>query len=267
MFQEFLPAHLVPFPGLPLWVVAAVAATHFLGFFIRGAFGFGSNMPIVLLATWLLEPHHSIILVMLTATVAQVHLLPQGIKTADWRVTGSVMPGLLVGIALGTWIFAELEADWLIVVMAVLIVAIVVLDRLHLIERISSILPLRSPLVVASLAATGATAGTVSGGGTVYFLVVYMRLVCASPITLRGTNIAVSGVFILCRVAGIALAGLIAPRVLIEAALLIPVVFLGTWSGTRAFHTSTTEGFYRALQILLLVAAVALLSKGLLRLL
>jgi uncharacterized membrane protein YfcA len=266
MFQEFLPPHLVPFPGLPLWVVAAVAAAHFLGFFIRGAFGFGSNMPIVLLTTWLLEPHHSIILVMLTATAAQVHLLPQGLRTADWRVTGSVTPGLLVGIALGTWIFAGLEADWLIVVMAVLIVAIVVLDRLHLIERISAVLPLRSPAVVTSLAATGATAGTISGGGTVYFLVVYMRLVCASPLALRGTSIVVSGAFILLRVAGIALAGLITPSVVVEAALLIPVVFLGTWSGTRAFHTSSSEGFYRALQVLLLVAAIALMGRGLARL-
>ena len=83
---------------------------------------------------------------------------------------------------------------------------------------------------------------------------------------MRGTSIAVSGVFILLRVAGIALAGLITPSVLVEAALLIPVIFLGTWSGTRAFHSSSSEGFYRALQVLLLVAAIALMGRGLARL-
>ncbi len=57
--------------------------------------------------------------------------------------------------------------------------------------------------------------------------------------------------------------GLIAPRYLIEAALLLPVVILGTWSGSRAFHRSSPERFYLALQILLFLAALALIGKGL----
>ena len=39
-------------------------------------------MPIVLLTTWILDPHHAVLLVVLAALVAQVHLLPQGVKTA-----------------------------------------------------------------------------------------------------------------------------------------------------------------------------------------
>ncbi len=118
MFSQFLPSHLVPFAELSPWLIGAVALAHFAGFFIRGAFGFGSNMPIVLATTWLLSPHHAIILVMLTATAAQVHLMPQGVRAADWRVVWTVTPGLALGIVVGTWLFAELEADGLILVMA-----------------------------------------------------------------------------------------------------------------------------------------------------
>ena len=262
MWAEALPPELVPFQGLGLWVFLAVAAAQFIGFFIRGAFGFGSNMPIVLLTAWLLSPHHAIVLVMLTATVAQVHLLPQGLRTADWQVVRTVTPGLLAGIGIGTWIFAELEADWLLLVMAVLIAVIVLLDRLHLIERTSTYLPLRSPWTAGVLALTGATAGTICGGGTVYFLVVYFKLVCRSAEALRATNIAISGLFIFLRVAGVAATGFVEWRYLGEAALLLPAVFLGTWAGTRLFRATPPERFYAALQVLLLVAALSLAGKG-----
>lgn len=263
MFAELLPPALVPFTGLPLWVAAAVAGANFIGFFIRGAFGFGSNVPIVLMTAWLLSPHHAIVLVMLTATVAQVHLLPQGLSNADWHVVRTVTPGLLVGIGFGTWVFAELDAAWLILVMAALIVFILLLDRLRLIELTARLLPLRSAWVASGLALMGSTAGTISGGGTVYFLVVYFKLVCRSAEALRATNIAISGLFIFLRVAGIALTGLVEPRYLVEAAILVPAVFLGTLAGTRAFRRTSPARFYLWLQILLLLAALSLLGKGL----
>jgi hypothetical protein len=264
---DLLPPELVPFAGHPFWVVATVAAAQFLGFFIRGAFGFGAAVPIVLLTSWLLSPHHAIVLTMLTSTVAQVHLLPQGLRTADWPVFWTVTPGLLVGIAIGTWVFAELRADWLILVLSALIATIVTLDRLRLIERATRVLPLRSAWTASGLAAIGATAGTISGGGTVYFLVVYLKMVCRTAATLRGTNIAISGIFLFIRVAGVALVGFIERSYLVEALLLVPAVFLGSWAGTRLFHRLPPERFYRALQWLLLIAAVSLAGKGLARLL
>ncbi len=262
MFSEYLPLDLVPFAGLSWWLIAGIGAVHFFGFFIRGAFGFGSNMPIVLLTAWLLAPHHAIVLAMLTAAVAQLHLLPQAGRAADWRVTGRVMPGLMAGIALGTWVFAELAAQSLTVVMGGLIVTIVALDRLRLIERAARRLPLRAPLVVTSLAAIGATAGTISGGGTIYFLVSYLKLVCATPASLRGTNIAVSGLFMIVRISAIGVTGFILPSLIVEAAILVPAVFLGTWCGTRAFERAAPDRFYKALQLLLLAAALALVAKG-----
>ena len=51
-----------------------------------------------------------------------------------------------------------------------------------------------------------------------------------------------------------------------ETLVLVPMVFLGTWTGTRFFRTSSPERFYTALQALLLCAALAITAKGLLRL-
>ncbi len=53
MSLEFLPTDVL-FPDVSLWAVGCMFVSYFLGFFVRGAFGFGSNIPIVLLTTSIL---------------------------------------------------------------------------------------------------------------------------------------------------------------------------------------------------------------------
>ena len=105
------------FETLGAAAVALVLVAHFVGFYIRGALGFGSNMPIVLLTTWVLGPHHAILLVALTSGIAQVHLLPQGFRDTDWHVARMLALGMMVGITLGIWVFAGIEADWLVLLL------------------------------------------------------------------------------------------------------------------------------------------------------
>ncbi len=261
-FSALLPSHIVPFAGVPAWAIGCVIASYLFGFFVRGAFGFGSNMPIVLLTTWLLGPHHAILLTAVAAVAAQLHLLPQGIATADWRVSRPLIAGMLLGVGAGTWLFVRLGEEWLTLVMGVLIMTIVALDRTRAVERLAPRVDLRSPVVTTSLAAGAACAGSVGGGGAMYLLSGFLKIVCAGPSALRGTNLMVSGIFIFARIAFLALAGLITPVLLIEAALLVPVVFLGTWAGTRFFRRAGPARFYAALQALLIAAALLLIVKG-----
>lgn len=253
------------FAGVPGWAIACVAVAHFIGFAIRGAFGFGSNMPIVLLTTWLLGPHHAILLVVLTASFAQLHLLPQGLKTADWRVARSLLAGLLAGTAAGVWLFTRLPADWLTLILGLLISAVVLMDRFRALDWLSASVDLRAPPVTVSLSVTSGLVGTVSGGGGIYFLAAYLKRICPTPDLLRGTNLVLSGLFMLGRLVFVAAAGLLSRDLLAEAVLILPAVFLGTWTGTRFFRAATPRRFYAALQLLLLAAAVALVGRGLYR--
>jgi uncharacterized membrane protein YfcA len=100
---EFLPADLL-FPGVSLWAVGCIFVSYFFGFFVRGAFGFGSNILIVLLTTSILGPHHAIVLVAVAAFISQIDLLPQGILTADLQVSKPLVVGMLAGSAVGTWL-------------------------------------------------------------------------------------------------------------------------------------------------------------------
>lgn len=265
MSADWLPAGMTPFAGISALGILAVAAVHFFGCFIRGAFGFGSNMPIVLLSTWILGPHHAILLAVMSTLVAQAHLLPQGMRSADWPVAKPLIAGLLIGIVGGTWMFTRIAPDWLTLILGALIGALVAMDRLKALERLSTVVDVRSRPITTGLAITSATVGTVSGGGALYFLVTYLKLACRTPAELRGTNVMLSTVFTVGRTASLAVAGMITPTLLVEGVLIAPIVLAGSWIGSRAFHRASADRFYLGIQILLLLAAGALIVRGVIR--
>ena len=259
---DWLPAHMAPFTDIGWWAIAGVFAAHGFGCFIRGAFGFGSNMPIVILTTFLLGPHHAVLLALLTTVVAQINLLPTAIKDADWPVARPLMIGLFVGTALGTWLFTILSPDWLVLVLGILLCVIVLMDRLKLIERLTQHIDLRSKRMATGFAFTGGAMGGLGGGGAFYFLVVYLKHACASATALRGTNVALSLLVMSTRMTVVILAGRMSLPLLMEGLLLTPFVIAATWYGAHVFRSTTPARFFAALQILLFVGAVALVVKG-----
>jgi uncharacterized membrane protein YfcA len=265
MFTEFLPAAYVPFPGIAPWAIACVFAAHFFGCFVRGTFGFGSNLAIVLLTTWLLGPHHAILLALMSTLVAQAHLLPQGLKTADWPVARPLLAGLVVGLGIGTWLFVVLASDWLTLILGILVILVLAMDRTNILARIAARADIRTLPIAGSLSLVAGIIGAVAGGGAFYFLVFYLKLACKTPERLRGTNLLLSAMSLVARVTFIVIAGVLSWNLATEAALLVPAIFLGTWSGTRYFHASSPERFFMLLQGLLLFAALSLVIKGLLQ--
>jgi uncharacterized membrane protein YfcA len=259
---EWLGAGIVPFAGLEWWIIAAVAAVHLFGAFVRGAFGFGSNMPVVILSTFLIGPHHAVVLALMTTVVAQGHLIPQGLKTADWPVVKTLFLGIIAGTAVGTWIFTTLSPERLVLTLGFLVAAVVAFDTLKLVEKLTRTVDLRSWQMTSGFSFIGGTLGGLSGAGAFYFLVVYLKHACATPTALRGTNVLLSALTMVIRFMALSYVGLVTPTIITEGLLLGPVVFLGTWLGTHAFGRSTPARFYLGLQILLLAGATGLIVKG-----
>ena len=197
----------------------------FRGLFCRGAFGFGSNIPIVLLTTSILGPHHAIVLVAMAALISQIDLLHQGLHTADWQVSKPLIVGMIAGSAIGTWLLTLWTPEWLTATMGLLILAVVGMDRFRLLERVSTWLDLRSRVVTSAFAVTAGTVGTVSGGGALYFLVAYLKLACQTPESFRGTNLLLSAFFMTGRMLFFMIAGLVTLNIAVEALMLVPAIF------------------------------------------
>jgi uncharacterized membrane protein YfcA len=262
-----IPDDLIPFSRYELWQIAIIHGAVALGFFIRGAFGFGSNLPLVLITTWIVGPHHAIVLTLVISAFAQIHLAPQGVRTADWSVFRTLIVGFLLGSVGGVLVFATLNADWLTITMALLIVAILIMDYYNTFARLQQFMDLRSRRVAIPLATLSGLVGSVSGGGGLYLLVAYLKLACANARALRGTTMMLSVVFQMARFVALAVAGYISLNILIESLSVMPAMLAGAVAGKRLFDRLSEARFFRAIQAVLLLGAGLLLIKGLFQIL
>lgn len=259
---EWLPSGITPFENMTVGAIVLVALAHCGGCFIRGAFGFGSNMPIIVATTFIIGPHHAILLALMTTIIAQLHLLPSGFRTADWRVTKPLILGMVVGTLFGTWVFTRLSGITLEIILGTLIIFIILMDTFKLVEKLIVNLDLRSRTITAGFSFVGGAIGGLSGAGAFYFLVVYLKHACPSPEALRGTNVMLSAITMFMRASALTTAGLITPTLITEGLFLgLPVLF-STWLGAHAFKITSDQRFFFALQILLLAGAATLALKA-----
>ncbi len=259
---EFLPTLYSSFENLTWWMITLVALAHAGGCFIRGAYGFGSNMPIVVATTFIIGPHHAILLALMTTIIGQLHLMPAGFKTADWQVTKTLIVGMIIGTLFGTWVFTFLPGSTLQIILGFLIVGIILIDTFKFVEKVTRHLDIRSLKITGSFSFISGTMGGLSGAGAFYFLVVYLKHACRTPEGLRGTNVMLATITMFMRVLALTTAGLITPKLICEGLLLSPVVLLATWLGAHAFKVSSPQRFYFTLQVLLLGGAAVLVVKG-----
>ena len=259
---EWFPSGISPFENLTVGAILLVALAHCGGCFIRGAFGFGSNMPIIVATTFIIGPHHAILLALMTTIIAQAHLLPSGFRTADWKITKSLILGMIVGTLFGTWIFTRLSGMALEIILGTLIVFIILMDTFKLVEKLIVNLDLRSRNITTGFSFVGGTMGGLSGAGAFYFLVVYLKHACRSPEALRGTNVMLSSITMFMRASALATAGLITPTLITEGLFLGLPILLSTWLGAHAFKLTSNQRFFFFLQLLLLAGAAALVLKG-----
>ena len=252
----------IPFANLDGISIAAVAAVYFLAFFIRGVIGFGSAMPAVLGSAWILPPHDAVLLALLTSVFAQVQLLPQGFQEANWKIAKPMLAGTIVSVLIGVWIFASLKAAWLTIVLGMVISAAVLTDMARLAEHLAKMLRLDGAAVAFSLATLAGLIAGVAGAGSNYFLSFYIRWAAPTPRVFRATNIVISGFMTLWRAAVTLAAGLITIKLTVEAVLVMPVVYAGAWGGRKLAGRLSAERYFGLFRWILLIAAVALIWKG-----
>ncbi|MEE8284755.1 MAG: sulfite exporter TauE/SafE family protein [Alphaproteobacteria bacterium] len=230
---------------------------------IRGAFGFGSITPAILFSTLVTEPHHAVLLALGAGVITQVQIIPFGLHHGDWKIARPMIAAGFAAIAVGLLIFKELEAGWLMVLLGVVLAAVMVMDRYHVLDRLARKIDLRNMATVLGLSTTAGLIAGITGGGGMYFYSVYLKLVCPTPALMRGTAILLGSIFLYWRFIIAIIVGLISFRLVIESLLLAPASWFGAWIGIRFFHGADTSRFYGAFQLVLLIGAGALLWRGL----
>ena len=265
MIDLLFPQGIDPFAGLSGPVIAAVFVIYLMAFTLRGAIGFGSVTPTVLLTSWVLEPHHAVLLALVTTVAAQGQLLPEGFRNGDWKIARPIMAAICISIVVGIFFFMRLDANWLTLIIGVVMCWTVFMEYRKLLERLGKYIDMRAPRTAFALASiSGLIAGTVGAGGML-FLVVYLKLACDTAQKLRATALLIGGLYMIWRFIVAWAAGLISSNLILETILLLPVIYLGGWLGIRYFRSLTDERFFRLFQVILMVLAVGLVAKGLIQ--
>ncbi|MFY0609887.1 MAG: sulfite exporter TauE/SafE family protein [Hyphomicrobiaceae bacterium] len=254
--------NLIPFANIDGLSIAALFAIYFIAFFIRGIVGFGSAMPAVLGSAWILPPHDAVLLALLTSVFAQVQLLPQGFREANWKVAKPILAGTTVSVIVGVWIFVSLSTAWLTIVLGLVLSAAVLTDMGRLAERLASRVRLDGVAIAFSLATLAGLISGIAGAGSNYFLSFYIRWAAPTPREFRATNIVISGFMNLWRAVIVLVAGLITIKLTVEALLVMPAVFAGVWAGRKLTGRLSSERYFGLFRWLLIIAAAALIWKG-----
>lgn len=256
-----------PFAGVSPWAIAGIAVIYFVCFAARGAIGFGALAPAVTFTSWLIPPHHAVLLAVIAATIPQLQLLPESYRGTDWGVARPVIAAVAITTAIGTWIFTRISGDLLTAILGFVISAVVVLDALKLLDRLVRRVDIRSPLVAFGLASLTGIINGIAGAGGMIALMVYLKHACHDHISLRATTIFLGTILLCYRFVLTFIAGMVDLTLLVESALMLPIIYAGVWLGMRYAGDISPKRYHAILTAVLLASALGLLLEGLLRVL
>lgn len=251
-----------PFPSISGFATLALLMLYFGSFFIRGALGFGSGVPAVLLGSLILGPHHAVLLLLTSSCVSHAQFISYGLRHAEWNLARPIMVCLIPGVIIGVWVFQELPPAWLNLLLGIVISGIITLSFTNIVAEFSQRAVFRSPWISGSLAClSGWIAGAVGAGG-MYVLAAYLRIVCSCAKQLRATGFTLSTVTIFGRLVTASLAGIISPQLFIETIALAPIILIGGWTGAKVSRRLPSARFDLCFRIFLLTISSIVILKG-----
>ena len=224
---------------------------------LRGFTGFGFGLAAVPILSLALPPTEVVPLVV----TLQVAVGAGGLRTAwhdcDWRSVRALVPGLICGVPVGLLVLTVLPPN-----PVRLAIGSIILLSVWLIERGVRLPPHPSWILSASVGlASGVISGMASMGGPP--IVVYLLAVGHSAVRMRSTAIVYFMLAGIVSFIPMAATGLINRDLLIWAAASIPVLFAGSWIGTRAFLRTEPRQHRMAALVALSILAAMLIGRGL----
>lgn len=246
--MEIAPAHIV-----------LTALIVFAAFVVRGMSGFGSSLVAIPLLVFVVPIHVAVPLMGLLVFVLFCFLLVRDRRDVMWREVWLLLGPTLAGVAAGIFLFAALDNTLLLkflggVTISYAVYALAVhyfgLPVLQCSERWA---------IVAGFG--GSFIDTLFGGGGGTVIVIYMHMRRIGKVQFRATAAMLWFFEMTARVFGYAVAGYYTPDLLKLVALLLPVMWLGTWCGEHIHSRISQATFSKLLAVLLMASGITLVLK------
>jgi uncharacterized membrane protein YfcA len=238
----------------PATLVFCVSAM-FVAAFIRGFTGFGSSLMWVPSLSLVLPPVAVLPITFLLEVAVSLHLMASVRREIDWRSLTCIYVGTAIGVPVGLSIITAVSADATRTAVALtVIVAAMLLWRGF---------RLKSTFSTAGTTMIGGAAGLLTGSVGIPGPPVFLYYLSA-PLDITVGRASIIGFIFGAAVFGSAFAavnGMMDVKAAARAALLLPIVFTGTYLGTHAFGRVDPEKARRFALIVLLIMGAVLLMR------
>jgi uncharacterized membrane protein YfcA len=247
--------------GWPLSPLATLvcAVALFGGYAVRGVAGFGSGVVATPLMAFVLPLSTVAPLITFIGAFVSIRQALADWRRIEWRRIADFVPGILLGVPLGIWLFKAANPGWLIKALGAYVVLYACYSlfgaRLAFGGRP---LPRWAALPIGTL---GSIVATLFGGmaGPVY--VTYLDGLRLDKRVFRVTTSTTLLALNLVRSIAYVASGVFALRDLtLVVAAALPAA-LGTWAGDRIHDRVSPEVFRRAVGVLLIASGAALLLR------
>jgi len=225
---------------------------------LRGFTGFGFGLAAVPLLSLALPPARVVPLVVTLQVVIGIGGLREAAKACDWRAVGMLAPGLVLGIPIGLLMLTELPPN-----PVRLMIALIIAFSVALLYRGARLPPNPSRIVTGSVGLlSGVINGLASMGGPPVML--YLMALGHTASRVRATAIVYFLLAGCVSLVPMAARGLITRDILVWSAASLPVLFGGSWLGTKAFHRVKPRHHRLTALVTLSVLAVILVGRSIL---
>ena len=254
------------------WFVTGLTALVILGAsIVHGIAGFGFAQVSMGLMPLFRSPGSASIIFTVTAIVSNGRVWWSVRDAFDWRKWIVPIAGLVVGLPLGIYVFQQFDpAQMRAAIGVVLVIAVVVVGATRQSDTVTDWIEERGYRPGKGI---GAMAGLFAGifGGAVAVpgppMIVYGAFMAAggfwSDEEMKAVFTAFFGTLMLYRLGSLTYTGAVETPLLIEAAVAIPMVFLGAWVGVWIFDHVSEQLFGWIVLVLLTVNAIVLLFTAL----
>lgn len=250
------------FDGLATAQILALGLVFAASFFVKGVFGYGAVPLLIVAGSFVVEPHHAVVLAAVSNVLTHLQYLPSGFREGRTRLAGQLALFILPMIVIGVWIFSRIGGDSLNMFAGAVILASIAFDSFGWLDRIAPFVR-RNVRVVGP--AFGMLAGLISGmigAGSISFISLYIKVLVPDRAAFRATIILVTGAILVWRIFILSLSGMVTHGIVAEALLLLPGALLAGVVGARVSRRLSDRSFFAAYRAVLAFGAAAMILRG-----
>jgi hypothetical protein len=228
-----------------------------LNFTLRGSLGFGGALGLPLLALAIpvkvIAPAWSLI-----GIVSSVAIVGRARRHVDWREFGRLLPGCVVGIALGLLVFKALDAATLARALGVFIIVYAAYSWWLSTRPAGTKPPVKQGVLRPVSSVLSGIVGTVFGSMATIFFAMFLDAGRMGKDAFRATMSALILTISIARTAGYAAVGELTADSWILCAASLPAMGIGLLVGDRLHTNLSPAAFNRLVCILLALCGIAL---------